>query len=181
MSGTNGTLSHYDARTILLHWVTAVLVILSWVTAQVIDLFPRGAPRVNAMSVHITLGVVLALVLAYRLTWRTLYGARVPPLGHPALAAVATWVHRLLYVLLVIEVLLGLTNAWARGASLFNLFSIPSFAPGDRALIRRINGVHELVANTILVVAGLHALAALVHHYVWKDEALRRMLPRRVP
>jgi cytochrome b561 len=181
MSATTGTLSRYDARTILLHWVTAVLVILSWVTAQVIDLFPRGAPRVNAMSVHITLGVVLALVLAYRLTWRTLYGARVAPLGHPALAAVATWVHRLLYVLLVIEVLLGFANAWARGASLFNLFAIPSFAPGDRALIRRINGIHELVANTILVVAGLHALAALVHYYVWKDEVLRRMLPRRAP
>jgi cytochrome b561 len=90
-------------------------------------------------------------------------------------------VHRLPYVLLVIEVLLGVTNAWARGVSRFIVLTIPSFAPGDRALVRRINGVHELVANTILVVAGLHALAALVHHYVWKDDVLRRMLPPRAP
>ena len=69
-------------------------------------------------------------------------------------------------------------RAW--GDSMFNLFSIPSFAPRDRALRRQINGCHELVANTILVLAGIRALAALAHHYVWKDEVLRRMLPMRL-
>ena len=37
----------------------------------------------------------------------------------------------------------------------------------------------ELVANTILVVAGVHALAGLAHHYLWKDDTLRRMAWRR--
>jgi cytochrome b561 len=83
----------------------------------------------------------------------------------------------MLYLLLVAAVLLGITNVWVRGDSIWNVFTIPSFAPGDRALRRQINGYHQVVANTLLVIAGLHALAALAHHYVWKDRVLRRILP----
>lgn len=172
-------LNHYDRRTILLHWTTAVLVVVLWLSAQVIDWFPQGPARVNMRSLHITLGVVLGVVLAYRIVWRRLAGAHVAPVGPPLLARAGEIVHIVLYVLLVAEVLLGIGNEWARGDSIWNLFTVPSFAPGDRALRRQINGYHELVANTILVVAGLHAAAALVHHYLWKDEVLRRMLPLR--
>ena len=39
------------------------------------------------------------------------------------------------------------------------------------------NGWHELAANTIVILAAIHAAAALVHHYLWRDGVLRRMLP----
>ena len=90
----------YDRRTIILHWTTAVLVVALWGSAQVIDWFPRGWPRVDARSVHITMGVTLVAVLIWRVA------------------------HRL----------------------------------GDRRK---------------------HAAASLVHHYVWRDNVLRRMLPQR--
>jgi cytochrome b561 len=171
--------ARYDRTTIVLHWVTAVLVVVLWLSAQVIDVFPRGAPRNNMRSVHMLLGVTLGAVLVWRVGWRLLAGARLPAVGHPLLARVASATHIVLYALLVAEVVFGLCNAWVRGDSVFNLFSIPSFAPGDRALAKQINGVHDWVANTILIVAALHAVGGLVHHYVWKDEVLRRMLPRR--
>lgn len=174
-------LESYDLRTVVLHWTTAVLVIVLWLSAQVIDWFPDGPARTNMRSVHVTLGALLAVVLAYRIMWRTLAGARVPPLGHPVLARVASITHVLLYVLLVVVVLLGFLNAWVRGDSWFDVFTVPSFAPGDRALRRQINGYHDLAANTILVVAGVHALAGLAHHYLWKDDTLRRMGLRRGP
>jgi cytochrome b561 len=47
----------YDRRTILLHWVTAGLVGLLWSIAQVIDLFPKGPPKIAARSVHVALGL----------------------------------------------------------------------------------------------------------------------------
>ena len=172
-------LNRYDPRTIVLHWVTAVLVVLLWLSAQVIDWFPNGPARVNMRSSHVLLGVILAAVLARRIVWRGLAGTRLPSVGDPMLARIATFVHLALYVLLVAQVLLGALNVWVRGDSIFNLFTIPSFAPGDRALRRQINGYHEIVANTILVIAGVHAMAALAHHYYWKDEVLRRMWPAR--
>ena len=173
-------LTQYDRTTILLHWTTAVLVVLLWLSAQVIDFFPRGPAQVNMRSVHMSLGVLLAAALVYRVMWRNLAGARLPPAGHPSLARIATMVHWILYALLIAEVLLGFLNAWVRGESFFNWFSITSFAPGDRALRRQINGIHEIVANTILVVGGIHAAAGLAHHYLWKDDVLRRMWPARI-
>jgi len=180
MSSTDPpVINRYDRRTIVLHWMTAVLVAMLWLSAQVIDWFPNGPARVNMRSVHVLLGVVLSAVLARRIVWRSLAGTRLPSVGDPVLARIATFVHWTLYILLVAQVLLGALNVWVRGDSIFNLFTIPSFAPGDRALRRQINGYHDIVANTILVVAGVHALAALAHHYYWKDEVLRRMWPAR--
>jgi len=45
------------------------------------------------------------------------------------------------------------------------------------AVRRSINGWHELAANLILLVAFLHAVAALVHQYAWRDRLLNRMAP----
>jgi cytochrome b561 len=171
--------ARYDRTTIVLHWVTAVLVVVLWLSAQVIDVFPRGPARNNMRSVHMLLGVTLGVVLGWRVGWRLLAGVHLPGIGHPLLARVASATHLVLYALLVAAIVFGLCNAWVRGDSVFNLFSIPSFAPGDRALARQINSVHDWVANTILIVAALHAVGGLVHHYVWKDEVLRRMLPSR--
>ena len=56
----------YDPATRFFHWATAILVAEQWLGAQVIDWFPSGPPRVNARSVHIALGVALALLLLAR-------------------------------------------------------------------------------------------------------------------
>src|SRR5882757_10336978 len=68
----------YDRRTILLHWVTATLVGLLWGIAQIIDLFPKGSPRIAARSVHIVLGLLLGMVLLIRIVWRSRSGRRLP-------------------------------------------------------------------------------------------------------
>ena len=65
----------YDTTTVFFHWATAILVAEQWLGAQVIDWFPRGALRVDARSVHIVLGVVLAVLLAGRILWRLTPGA----------------------------------------------------------------------------------------------------------
>jgi cytochrome b561 len=64
----------YDNRTIILHWVTALLVAEQWLGAQIIDWFPKGAPRVDARSVHITCGILLAAVLVGRIIGRLTWG-----------------------------------------------------------------------------------------------------------
>src|SRR5581483_8767930 len=105
-------LDRYDTRTIILHWITAILVVVLWSSAQVIDWFPQGPARTNMRSVHVALGVLLAIVLVQRIAWRQLAGAQLPAIGHPTLARVAGVVHGVLYLLLVGEVLLGFTNVW---------------------------------------------------------------------
>lgn len=166
----------YDARTILLHWLTAGLVAFQWVGAHYIDAFPRGALRVDARATHITVGVLMIVLLAVRLRWRGRGGRRLAPIGPAMLHAPARATHWLLYGLVAAVLAAGVANAWIRGDNLFGLFKIPSIAPGDQALRGLGEEVHEWLANALLIVAGLHAMAALVHHVVLKDATLRRML-----
>ncbi len=89
-------------------------------------------------------------------------------------------VHLLLYVLLGIEVVLGWNFRWAQGEALsfFGLFTIPApavYAPESRHLLAFL---HYWTANAIMILAALHAVAALAHHYVLRDDVLLRMTGR---
>jgi len=168
----------YDRRTIVLHWLTAVLVMALWIAGQTIDFFPKGTPRVTARSLHITFGVLLALVVARRVIWRFRGGVHLP-LSDPGVAgAAAVVVHRVLYGLMIAVVVLGIASVWIRGDTLFNLFTVPAFATANRDLREQVVDLHGLAANTLLVVAALHAAAAIWHHVVRKDGVLRRMWAR---
>ncbi len=171
--------ARYDRATLWFHWLTAALVVEQWVGAHLIDDFAKGAPRVAARSVHISFGLLLGLVLAARLLWRATQGRKLPPANQGFLQFVAKGTHWLLYALLVAIVPVGIFLVWAQGDSYFGLFSIPAFDPGNRVLRHNVAEVHGLLANAILIIAGLHTAAALFHHYVWHDGVLRRMMPGR--
>jgi cytochrome b561 len=167
----------YDRTSIMLHWATALLVILLWVIAQFIDDFPKGPARIAARSVHITLGVTLLLVLLARLIWRSGSGRRLPP-AHPGwVGHLARMVHYALYALLAAVLLLGLANVWMRGDSYFGLFTVPKFDPSNKDLKETVEDLHGTFADLLLIVAGAHATAAIVQHFVRRDGVLRRMLP----
>ena len=168
----------YDRTTIRLHWLTAFLVCWQWGQAHLIDLISTGGtPGRRAMvGLHVLGGVLLVAVLLFRLYWRHTGGVRLP---HAAGAEglLARLGHWALYGLLAATLGLGLWLEWVRGDNLFGLVQVPAFEPGNRALRRLAADRHDLAANALLVLAGLHALVALAHHYIRKDGVLRRMLP----
>jgi cytochrome b561 len=166
----------YDRTTILLHWMTAFLVIEQWLSAQIIDDF-SGYWRIFVRSLHITLGIILALVLIARIVWRSSSGRRLAASDPPLLEAVAKATHWGLYLLMAVAVGLGMFYTWVRGDHVFGLFTLPAFDPGNKALRHQIGDLHGTIANIILIVAGIHAFAALFHHYIWRDRLLARMIP----
>jgi cytochrome b561 len=170
----------YDALTMALHWLTALLVLGLWTLAQAWGFLQRGTPtRLELQALHVSLGLGLILVLVLRIARRLGPGRRLPPAdtGLPEVAARA--MQHLLYVLLLVEVTLGPCFRWATGDPLgfFGLFSIPSpfvFTQQQRGII---GDLHQWVGNAIVVLAALHALAALFHHFWLRDGVLLRMLP----
>lgn len=170
---------HYDLPTRYLHWATALLVLFMWGGAHVIDWFPRGPMRVDARSVHIVCGMLLVALTAYRLYWRRAHGVVFARTGE-WWDRLATAIHVLLYGAIVTTLGLGLANAWVRGDSLFSIVRIPSFGSYDadqrHALSEQLTNWHQLGANVILLVAMAHASAALVHHFLLRDDVLSRML-----
>ena len=91
-------------------------------------------------------------------------------------------VHGLLYLLLIATPFVGIYLAFLRGneVSFFSLFTIPSPIAPDRPMARQVQEVHEWLANGLVILAFLHAAAAVVHHVLLKDDVLKRMLPERV-
>lgn len=165
----------YDRTSIFLHWAAAASVAVLWIIGQTADWIPDGPVNTAVWSVHVVLGFVLAAILAWRIVWRASRGRRLPPADSGALQVFAKLTHYLLYALLLIVVALGVANAFVRGYNLFDLVSLPQV--GDRAWRRPITHWHGLAANILLGLALFHAAAALVHHYLWQDAVLKRMLP----
>jgi cytochrome b561 len=169
----------YDRKTVVLHWCTAVLVGALWLIAQIIDDFPAGALRVDARSVHISLGLALAVVLAIRVTWRNGSAGALSPVRSGRMDRAAAIGHWSLYALAILAVILGIANALARGENIFNLFALPDLAHGDREIRKLVGTLHGWVANALVILSVGHALLALFHHYILRDGVLRRMVPAR--
>ena len=166
----------YDKRTIALHWASATLVVLLWCAGQSIDWFPKGTPRVSVRSTHILFGLALATLVLVRIWWRSTGGRKLPAAAVTGQQRIASWLHVGLYLLLLATVSLGIANVWVRGDTIYQLFTVPEFAPGNKELREQVEDTHALLANTVAVVAVLHAAFALYHHYILRDGVLRRML-----
>jgi cytochrome b561 len=166
----------YDRRTIAFHWITAALVLLAWGMAQIIDFFPRGELRVDARSVHFVFGLALAVILCLRIANRATAGRKLPPAEGGVLHLAAKGAHYGLYALMIAQLLLGIAFALLRGDSVFNLFALGPL-PLDKSVKDTVGDLHGLIANIILILAGLHSAAALFHHFVRRDGVLRRMIP----
>lgn len=172
---TGETVTSYDRLTIALHWITATSVVVLWIIGQTADWIPDGPVNTTYWSIHVVVGFVLAAVLIWRIMWRGTGGRRLPAADSGAVHALAQATHYLLYGLLLTVVVLGIANAFVRGYNLFDLVSLPQV--GDRELGHSITEWHGLAANILLALALFHAAAALVHHYLWRDGVLGRMLP----
>jgi cytochrome b561 len=175
-AGDDGT--HYDSVAIALHWATAVLVFANFALAQTWDWFAKPAKSLME-DAHMSFGVLLAAVIVARLAWRWTRGHQVSAraIGWVRLASKGT--HYLLYGLLVAEAALGFAFRWGAGRPMefFGLGIPPLIGEIARPLRRELREFHEWIGWAIIVIALLHAFAALYHHYVLKDRVLLRMLP----
>ena len=181
-AGEDGSLrgnERYDRVTMTLHWITAILVVTLFSLAHVWAFFPHDGPaQLTMQTAHVSLGVVLAATLVVRLLWRSIFGRRLPSASSGFVELAAHGMHSLLYGLLAVMVIAGFGKRWVRshGVEFFGL-SIPSPLALDPAWRPAFNWVHHWGAWVIITFAGLHAAAALFHHFALRDGVLRRMLP----
>jgi cytochrome b561 len=173
--------AQYGAVPQILHWLTALFVICGWLLGTFLDDLPKGPIRSSGLVIHMTLGQFVVVFLIARLVWRM---ANPPPPPEPTRfgwlqQAVAALTHYVLYGLLVAVPFLGILVQLKRGHALplFGIWDWNSPWPVDRAMAKSLLKVHEYLADALLLLAGVHAAAALVHHYLFEDRTLLRMLP----
>ena len=170
--------ARYDAPTIVFHWLTAILIGAVYVLGQLRFVGGRGGALMHWMeSTHYALGLAVGAVVVLRLVWRATNKAPEHEQGLVGLAAYAG--HIVLYVLMIATVALGILVQWRGGhaISFFGLFQVPALVSLSFVSRHTLLSMHEFAANGIVIVVGLHAAAALLHHYVLRDEVLHRMIP----
>lgn len=170
----------YDRLTIVLHWATALIVIFLFASSQIWEQLVHGTPwRKGLQSLHISFGITLAVIMLLRLFWRATAGRKLPPANDaPLMHILAKLTHWALYLLLAIQIALGFLFRWAQGEpfSFFGLFTIPDPFDVDPLLRHTFGSLHFYIAWALIILAGVHACAALFHHYVLRDDTLKSML-----
>jgi cytochrome b561 len=168
----------YDGLSITLHWLTVILVLSQFALAQTWGLAPKPTRHLMIVT-HMSFGILLSAVIVVRILWRLSPGHRAPVASAGWLDRAARAVHYLLYGLLIAEAVLGFVLRWSGNESMsfFGLQIAPPFAPFSKAAHHSVGEAHELVGWAIIVLAALHACAALFHHFVVRDGVLVRMVP----
>jgi cytochrome b561 len=168
-----------------LHWVTVFLVIIAWTLGMFGEEPAEESAQGSGLLTHIWIGLTILVVALVRIPWRV---ANPPPKIVPTEFGrwLVEWtdpasrlMHYVLYGLLVMVPALGIALQFAQGHSLplFWLVEIPSPWLADKAFAHSLKEFHEISANLLVILAVFHMAAALVHHIVFGDNTLRRMLP----
>jgi len=171
----------YGAVSQLIHWASVLLVGLAWVLGLIGDDLPKGDIREFGETTHVATGEVIGLLLVIRLIWLII--SRPPkdiplPIG-PLGAYAGKFAHIALYGLLFCVITTGITLqfAWGEPLSVLGLYEISSPWVIDKTFAHTIEEIHELFAHSLIILATIHAAAALIHHFIFKDDTMKRMLP----
>ncbi|WP_313448546.1 cytochrome b [Pseudescherichia sp.] len=175
----------YGAVSIALHWLVALVVYgmfalgLWMVTLSYYDGWYHQAPEL-----HKSIGVLLMMGLVVRLIWRHLSPPPKALASYSRLTHVAAiGAHIILYALLFAIVISGYLISTADGQpiSVFGLFEVPATLTDAGAQADLAGTLHLWLAWSVVILSVLHALAALKHHFIDKDDTLKRMLGKSSP
>lgn len=172
--------SHYPKLSIALHWFTLLLMLAIYVAIELHESLPRGhALRRPMEDWHIYLGVCLLPIAVFRAI--VILRSNIPAIVPPP----PVWQHNLtlamkvyLYVLMIGTPLIGwiMVNAEGHVVTLWGL-ALPTVVSASEGVADFASEAHELLGVSGYFFITLHAFAALYHHYLVKDNTLRRMLP----
>ncbi|QSA95788.1 cytochrome b [Methylococcus sp. EFPC2] len=172
----------YGALSIGLHWLMVLLLAAVYACIELRELFPKGSdPREALKTWHFMLGLsVLALVLlrlGMRMTGPIPRIVPEPPAWQKASGKL---MHFALYALMIAMPLGGWLILGAEGKPIpFFGLQLPALTDANKQLAELAEEIHEAGGTIGYVLVGLHTVAALFHHYVLRDNTLRRMLPNR--
>jgi cytochrome b561 len=161
-----------------LHWLILILLALmiygGWAAEEL-----KGADRLTAMQGHAGLGIVLLILMLFRLVWRITHPAPALPSDMPhwqQIAATAT--HHSLYFLVILQPLMGLAMTMTSTKGSLRPFGLFGLQVAPNEIINGIaRDVHGVLPVLIIALVAVHAVAALYHHFVRHDNVLKRMLP----
>lgn len=180
--GLKNTAERYGSVSIALHWLMLLLFIGVYATIELRVNFPKGSDTRELLKHwHFMLGLAIFFLVWIRIAARVIAPTpKIVPAMPRWQTAMAKLMHVALYALMIVLPLAGwiILSAAGKPIPFFGL-ELPPLTGENLALSKEIKSTHELVGQIGYFLIAAHAVAALFHHYVQKDNTLTRMLPKR--
>jgi cytochrome b561 len=183
MRPIENTEDNFGIIAILFHWAMALMIIgLAGLGLYMVTLPDVGFNTTKIMLIlyHKEFGVLVLVLLAVRWAWRVTHllprlAAQLPDWQKLA----ARFVHLSFYALMFALPITGwlMSSVASIPVSFFGLFMLPDFLPRDDYLFQQLIGIHKWLGYVLILCIFVHTRAALRHHFLFKDDTLRRMLP----
>ena len=176
------TASRYGSLSVGIHWLMLLLFIAVYGCIELRSFYPKGSDLREALKTwHFMLGMLVFALVWLRLAARFSGPApdiRPEPASWQQLSA--KLMHLALYALMIVMPLSGwlLLSATGKPIPFFGL-ELPALIGANKGLASQIKEIHEFLGTAGYYLIGLHAVAALYHHYITRDNTLTRMLPDR--
>lgn len=170
---------HYGSTAKAFHWVIVALLAVQLPLGWLMPDIHRGMTPGLAMSLHISIGTTVLVLIVLRLLWRLTHPVA-PDSELPSWQRVTSeLVHWLLYIVVLLTTLSGWLFASARGWAIYlwGAVPLPRLVAQGSPVGRSLGGLHETLSWALLILIGVHVAAAFVHLLVYRDGIMQRMLP----
>lgn len=173
------THDRFGLVSIFFHWTMAAAIITAIAIGWILDTMAKGPDKIEMVATHKLLGIAILTMAILRLGWRLLSPAPKPSKEqNPKWHNVARAGHFALMALMVLVPLSGwaMSNAAGHPVSFFGLFAMPELMEASKGSKEVMSWVHTILADTFALLIIGHILFALKHHFIFKDNTLKRML-----
>jgi len=169
---------NYNFVSRLIHWLSAVVIIgMFAVGIWMVDLSYYSAWYQKAPHWHKSIGLLLASLTLFRIIWKIVTVS--PKIEGSAFERLmAKFAHLFIYCDMLVLFVSGylISTEDGRGIDVFNWFTIPGTGALFEGQADLAGLIHSYAAWALIITAVIHALAALKHHFINKDNTLRKMI-----
>jgi cytochrome b561 len=173
--------TRYAKKIRIVHWLMAFMILFSYLAIEQRGLFERGSTARFAMvQTHFWIGICIFILAFERIALRiSNHTPRIVPTLPKWQAGLSKLFHLALYAFFIVMPILGIMTAWTDGKIIYIPFTdlaLPALMAENEALAHQLEDLHGLIGDIFYWVIGFHVLAALYHHFIRKDDTLKRML-----
>jgi cytochrome b561 len=171
--------THYSKPVVFLHWLMLALMVTTYAAIELRELFPKGTESRELMkSLHFMFGLTVLISVSFRIYFRlSSTSPAITPAPSLITHRIAQAMHFVLYLLMIAMPIAGwlILSAAGKPIPFFGL-ELPPLVEENKELSKSIKSLHETAGSVGYFLIGIHAIAGLFHHYVVKDNTLKRIL-----
>jgi cytochrome b561 len=172
------TTDSYGLIARLFHWIIFLMVIGVILGGNIVADMPNGPGKAVMIGMHKSSGFAILVMVLLRLLWRL-----VNPLPRDLGASrfqnkLGHSMHFFLYILLLSQPIAGILMSQSFGHPVypFGWFKVSTFVNENIRLGKMLHEIHETLWVVLAISVGIHAVAALKHHFIDKNRTLMRMI-----